>query len=115
MLKVVLCVLALSLAALSRGAEPLIDNERVTVWDTMSALPPAQHDFVAVSFAKKAKPFFGHKGDIAGADGARTAVIELKDPSVAPIPNTSGYKLAFPRPHARKLLENERVIVWNVR
>ncbi len=115
MLRIALCVLALSFAAVSHAAAPVIDNERVTVWDTMSALPPAQHDFVAVSFAKMAKPFFGHKGDIAGTDGVRTAVIELKDLSVAPIPNTSGYQLAFPRPHARKLLENERVIVWNVR
>src|SRR5580692_809139 len=73
MLKISLCVLALSCAALSEAAPPVIDNERVTVWDTMSALPPAQHDFVAVSFAKKAKPFFGHKGDIAGTDGVRTA------------------------------------------
>ena len=115
MLKITLCVLALGLAAVSQAAPPVIDNERVTVWDTMNALPPAQHDFVAVSFANKAKPFFGHKGDIAGTDGVRTAVIELKDLSVAPIPNTSGYQLAFPRPNARKLLENDRVIVLNVR
>ena len=92
MLKITLCVLALGLAAVSQAAPPVIDNERVTVWDTMHALPPAQHDFVAVSFAKKGKPFFGHKGDVAGADGVRTAVIELKDPSVAPIANTGVYR-----------------------
>jgi hypothetical protein len=115
MLRIILCVLALSLGGVSQGAEPVIDNERVTVWDTMSALPPSQHDFVAVSFATKAKPVFGHKGEIAGSDGVRTAVIELKDLEVAPIANDSGYQLAFPRPHAKKLLENARVIVWNVR
>lgn len=115
MLKLALCVVALSLAAVSRGAEPVIDNERVTVWDTMSVLPPLQHDFVAVSFAKKTRPVFGHQGEIAGTDGVRMAVIELKDPGVAPLANTSGYQLAFPRAHAKKLLENARVIVWNVR
>jgi hypothetical protein len=113
--RVMLCVLALSLAAVSLSAEPLIDNERVTVWDTMTVLPPMQHDFVAVSFAKKTKPVFGHKGEIAGTDGARTAVIELKDPIVAPMAKTSGYPLAFPRPHAKKILENARVIAWSVR
>jgi hypothetical protein len=32
---------------------------------------------------------------------------------VAPIENTSGYPLAFPRPGVKKVLENERVIVWD--
>ena len=30
-----------------------------------------------------------------------------------PLPNTTGYPNAFPRPHVKKLLENERVIVWS--
>jgi hypothetical protein len=30
-----------------------------------------------------------------------------------PIVNASGYPLAFPRPHAKKLLENDKVIVWD--
>jgi hypothetical protein len=113
MLRISLCILALSFAALSRGAEPLIDNDRVTVWDTTSALPPAQHDFVAVSLTQKGMAFFGHRGAIPSKDGARTVVVELKDNPPAPIPNNSGYPLAFPRPHAQKLLENDRVIVWN--
>jgi hypothetical protein len=32
---------------------------------------------------------------------------------VAAIANTSGYPLAFPRPGSKKILENERVIVWD--
>jgi hypothetical protein len=113
MLRISLCILALSFAALSRGAEPAIDNDRVTVWDTASALPPAQHDFVAVSLTQKGTAVFGHRGAIPSKDGARTVVVELKDNSPAPIPNNTVYPLAFPRPHARKLLENDRVIVWN--
>jgi hypothetical protein len=99
--------------AVSHGAEPVLDNDRVTVWDTTSALPPAQHDFVAVPLSQKGTAFFGHKGDIAGKPGTRTVVIEIKDHPLAPITNGSGYPLAFPRRYARKLLENDQVVVWD--
>jgi hypothetical protein len=101
------------IATLSHGAEPVLDNERVTVWDTVNALPPAQHDFVAVSLSQKGTAVFGHTGDIAGKPGIRTVVIELKDHPLAPIANNSGYPLAFPRRYATKLLENEQVVVWD--
>jgi hypothetical protein len=113
MLRISLCIVALSFAALCRGAEPVIDNDRVTVWDTTSTLPPAQHDFVAVPLTRKGTAVFGHRGAVPSKDGARTVVVELKDASPAPIPNNTGYPLAFPRPHAKKLLENDRIIVWN--
>jgi hypothetical protein len=108
-------LLAFSFAALAQGAEPIIDNERVTVWDTVSPLPPAEHDFVAVSLSKKGTAVLGHKGDIPGQAGSRTVVIELKDHPVAPIPNNSGYPNAFPRPRITKLLETGRIIVWSYR
>jgi hypothetical protein len=47
------------------------------------------------------------------ATDARTIVIELQDAKVAPLPNSSGYPLAFPRPGSKKLLENDRVVVWS--
>jgi hypothetical protein len=99
----------------AQGAQPLIDNERVTVWDNNGPLPPAQHDFVAVSLSKKGTAAFGHKGDIPGGAGAHTVVIELKDGHVAPYENTSGYPNAFPRPRVEKLLENDRVVAWSYR
>jgi hypothetical protein len=108
-------VLALSFAALSWSAEPVIDNDRVTVWDTTEALPPAQHDFVQVSLSRKGTAHFGHRGSAAGKAGERTVVIELKDHGPPPMANTSGYPLAFPRPHVRKLLENDEVVVWDYR
>ncbi len=43
----------------------------------------------------------------------RSMVIDLKDHPVPPIGNTTSYPLAFPRPGAKKLLENARVIVWD--
>jgi hypothetical protein len=113
MLRMTLSIVILSLAALSHSAEPVIENDRVVVWDTTTAMPPAQHDFVAVSLSQKGTVIFGHQGTIPSKDGARTVVIELKDNSPPPIANSTAYPLAFPRPHAKKLLENDRVIVWN--
>ncbi len=112
-MKTAFFALTVCCAALSQAAEPIIDNERVTVWDTTAALPPAAHDFVAVSLSNKGTAVFGHKGDTPGAAGSRTVVIELKDRPVAPIPNKSGYPNAFPRPRVKKLFENGRVIVWS--
>jgi hypothetical protein len=94
-------------------AQPALANERVTVWDTTGVMPPVQNDFIAVPLSRKGTAYFGHKGDTPGKAGARTVVIELKDHATAPIPNNSGYPLAFPRPRAKKLLENDKVIVWD--
>jgi hypothetical protein len=48
-------------------------------------------------------------------EGSRSLIIELKDHPVAPYENKTGYPLAFPRPHVKKLLENNRVILWSYR
>jgi hypothetical protein len=106
-------VLLLCCAALCQAAQPIIDNERVTVWDVTGPLPAAQHDFVAVSVTKKGTAILGHKGDTPGKAGERTIVIDLKDHPVAPLPNKTGYPNAFPRPRVKKLFENDRVIVWS--
>ncbi len=45
----------------------------------------------------------------------RTTEIALKDSDRRPAANTSGYPLAFPRPGARKLIDNDRVFVWDNR
>jgi hypothetical protein len=103
----------LACATSSHAADPVIDNERVTVWDTTSALPAAQHDFVAVSLDHKGHAKFGHKGEVPAKSGAHTVVVELKGVKVPPLENTSGLPLAFPRPHVQKLFENDQVVVWN--
>jgi hypothetical protein len=108
------------------AAKPVIDNDRVTVWDVTwtkgTANPAAGHDRDVVmmtltgpgagtaSFIAK-----GKERNKPGAIGARSLVIELKDHPVPPIENKTGYPLAFPRPHVKKLLENSRVIVWSYR
>ena len=113
MLKLYFGVLTLSVAALAHSAEPAIDNERVTVWDTSEAFPPAQHDFVAVSLSKLGTAHFGHQGEKPGKAGERMVIVELKDHLEPPIANTSGLPPAFPRPHAKKLIDNDKVVVWD--
>jgi hypothetical protein len=112
--------LALSLSAASnvgvaQDIQPKIDNERVSVFDAAGTLPRAEHDFVVVSLASKGTAEFHHSGDIPGKAGSRVIVIELKDSPSKTYPNNSGYPNAFPRPGAKRLLENERVIVWSYR
>jgi hypothetical protein len=113
MLRIFACLLAMSFAGASYGAAAIIDNDRVTVWDSTTALPPAGHDFVAVPLSHAGVARWGHQGAVPSKDGARTIVIELKDGPLATIPNKSGYPAAFPRPHTKKLFENDRVIVWS--
>jgi hypothetical protein len=100
----------------SLAADPtsVIDNERVRVFDTTATLPAMPGDFVAISF-EKGTAVFGHAGETAGTDGARSIVIDLKNNPVPPLANNSGYPNAYPRPHIEKLLENDRVIVWRYR
>jgi hypothetical protein len=105
--------IALVFCLVVRAAPPIIDNERVTVWDVTGKLPAAERDFVAVSLTRKGTAVLGHKGETPGKDGERTVVIELKEHPVAPLPNKTGFPNAFPRPHVKKLLENDRVIVWS--
>lgn len=93
--------------------KPAIDNERVTVWNVAS--PSATNDIpsmdtVVISSAGNAA--FFPKGKEPQVTG-RSLLISLKDHPVPPIKNTSGYPLGFPRPGAKKLLENDRVIVWD--
>jgi hypothetical protein len=107
--------LANGAATPTQGPAPIIDNERVTVWDMSSSLGPAEHDFVTISLSSKGSATFNQKGATAGRAGLRSVIIELKDNHVPPIANNSGYPNAFPRPHAKRLLENDRVIVWSYR
>jgi hypothetical protein len=113
-------------SAICEGAQPIVDNERITIWDVAwskaepSPVPRHAHDFLTIYLA--AAPGGTHKtGDVVlahqGASdlnpGERTVIIELKDHPVPPIPNRSGYPPAFPRPHVKKILDNDRIVVWS--
>jgi hypothetical protein len=108
-------------AVYGQESRPVIDNERVTVWDVAGTQgqsdPGGRGSNVVVLWLTGAKArtasFKEDRGEDPG-DGRRLA-IALKDHPVPPIENKTGYPAAFPRPHVKKLLENDRVIVWSYR
>ncbi len=113
-----LIALTVACAALyGQDLKPVIDNERVRVWDQPGArVSDLDAVVMRLTGSKAGTAFFSPKGDKrrwVGND--RSLVIELKDYPVPPLENKTGYPLAFPRPHVKKLLENDRVIVWSYR
>jgi predicted metal-dependent enzyme (double-stranded beta helix superfamily) len=130
------------LAGPASAATPVIDNERVTVWDVRvdkgAATTPTPLDMdsvimfleggrVRTTFAngkthvalrKFGDALFIPKGSVASdtllsAGPAHEIVIALKDKAEPPVPNDSGLPPAFPRPGSVKVLENPRVVVWH--
>jgi hypothetical protein len=100
--------------------KPVIDNDRVAVWDVTGPTSAQPLDAVVVSLSGRAEflpkgmtPKITEEKSAAEKTAARSFVIDLKDHPVPPIANTTGYPLAFPRPGSKKLLENARVIVWD--
>ena len=51
--------------------------------------------------------------EVISASPARLVVVELKDHPEPPYANKSGYPPAFPRSGSKKVLDNDRVVVWN--
>lgn len=102
---------AILLATLLAQA-PVIDNQRVRVWQN-EQVPVGDLDAVSVIVnGAAARATFVPKGAAKPTQPA-TLTVELKDVTVPPMVNTSGYPAAFPRPAIQKLLENDRVIVWD--
>jgi hypothetical protein len=112
---VLACTATLSLlaSAAALAAEPVIDNERVAVYNTAEALPASTYDFVAIDLDHKGKAKWGHKGEVPGKNGSHSVIVELKGSKLPPIENTTGLPLAFPRDRVEKLFENDHVVVWN--
>jgi quercetin dioxygenase-like cupin family protein len=139
---IVLWFTALCLQSPADRVEPIIDNQRVAVWDltwTAAKTQPVHHghDFITVHVtggifettlpdgtSKTAAMKIGdvefeakgttHRVHKAKGGNPRTIEIELKDYSVTPLANTSGLPNAFPRDGVKKLLENGRVTIWDV-
>jgi hypothetical protein len=121
---------------------PVIDNERVAVWDIVltpgqpASLQRYENDFVTMFLvggeirttdvngkASVVSRNFGdavyskkgteEKEEVISGSPARLIVVELKDHPVPPLVNKSGYPAAFPRPGSKNVFDNERVAVWN--
>ena len=110
MIQMLLLCMMLFQAASPTATKPVIDNDRVTVQDVSSSVSMQPTDAVVVSLSGSAA--FVPKGTAPKITG-RSFVIDLKDHPVPPIENKSGYPLAFPRPGAKKVFENDLVIVWD--
>jgi hypothetical protein len=107
------------------GARPIMDNPRVTVWDlTWSRGVPevmerTTTNAIWVSLTpNEGQVVYWPRGSARRAAAsenamARSIVVSLKDAPTATMENKSGYPNAFPRPGSRKILENERVIIWD--
>lgn len=110
MLHILLLCTMLFQAGSPTAAKPAIDNDRVTVWEVRDSPLAQPLNAVVISFSGTAT--FVPTGTTPKTSG-RSIVIDLKDHPVPPIANTSGYPPAYPRPGSKKLLENDRVIVWD--
>ena len=111
-------IAVVALLASPFASMPIVDNERVTVWDVTSGDPNGPRysgETVWVSLSRPGEVAFKAAGTHfdAAALGGRAIVIDLKDHPAAPLLNTSGYPNAFPRPGVKKLFENGRVVVWD--
>jgi hypothetical protein len=101
------------LLLLAPQAKQLIDNQRATVWEGPGQTAGgAEYDRVMIDLTKPGSAVFIKKGD-APKDFKRAIVIDIKDVNTPPVPNNTGYPLAFPREGVKKLFENNRVIVWD--
>ena len=133
-------LLLIPLLASAQSEQPIIDNDRVTVWDvTWEKNQPGfavagDHDAVTVYLVggdfktpsgvvtrKIGDAVFRPKGArssemwLGSGTPPRATEIALKDSEKRPAANTSGNPLAFPRPGTKKLIDNDRVFVWDSR
>jgi hypothetical protein len=128
MTRALFAILFVTVSAVAADQDkPIIDNDRVAVWDitwTKGASVPAgsaAFDTVEMYIAgpKKAQAVFTPRGgrpaahETSDSNPPRSIFIELKDHPVPPVANKTGYPNAFPRPRVKKLLENNRVVVWS--
>ena len=131
MTSAILILAAILAQAPPAGPLPVIENERVRVWQNVQPMGGMVMDSIAITVGPTATAVFVPKGQAIGGGGNSLVItgdtrpraaqesrdlallIELKDHTVAPLTNTSGQPDAFPRPGILKLLENDRVIVWD--
>ena len=110
-------IIGLCLGAAAQAAQPIIDNDRVTVFDETSPMQPRTRDYVVVYLngPRKGEATLGKAGTAPNMDGAHCIIIELNNHPVDRLPNKTGYPNAFPRPHVKKLYETDKVLVWSYR
>ena len=115
MIRALLLCVALFQAGSPSAQKPIIENDRVAVWDVTDTSAAQPTDAIIVSLSGNAA--FVPKGTAPEirrrTPAERSIVIGLKDSPAPAYTNTTKYPLAFPRPGSKKVLENDRVIVWD--
>jgi len=128
-------------AEAEKSVAPLIDNERVRVWDVVltkgQRMPIKKYELDAVQLfltdgdirvnnahgsskeekRKEGEAVFIKRGteieeEMASETPIHSVIVELKDKLGAPMENKTGLPNAFPRPRASLVLENARLAVW---
>ena len=93
-----------------------LESPRVHVWADRGS-EPASGTLPSIRITLDGKVEYRAAGAPAAPKtslpGGYAVVIELKDAKVAPLPNTTKFPLAFPRPNVKKVLENDRVLIWD--
>ena len=106
-------LLLLGTLAYSQSSKPIIDNDRVTVWDGQSfAAGTAELDTVRVQIELRKATFFKRGAAIPASDGKREVRIQIQDKLVPAQVDATKYPKAFPRPGSRKVLETDRSVTW---
>ena len=121
---------------------PIIDNERVTVWD-LTIKPGESHNLAKQDFATVNLYLSGDQVRVIDKSGREATITrKVSDVDFEPIgtekteqvlgnsplhvvqvalsnhpsphyAGNTGYPLAFPRPGSQKVFENDRIIVWS--
>jgi hypothetical protein len=100
----------------------IVQNAFVTVreaeWSHDEPLPTGDRHDVAVVFLEgrpTGEVAFARRGALLEApdDDGRAIVIELEDRPMTHYPKPRDVPVAFPRPGSKKVLENDRVVVWD--
>jgi hypothetical protein len=89
-------------AEAAAGATPVSTLPQVRIWldGHVQYLQPGAHPET-------------HAAATSRGPAAAEIVIDLKDTQIPPHKNGTSYPLAFPRPGSKKVLENDRVIIWD--
>jgi hypothetical protein len=107
------------------SARPVIDNPRTTVWDLSwtKGVPAGMERTSTNALWISVAPSPGtvvywpkgaeRRASQSSGTPAHMVVVDIKDGPPGTLPNKSGYPNAFPRPGSKKILENERVVVWD--
>ena len=87
----------------------ILANPRVAVTDGKDT-GTRSHDAVVVDLKTATARYVKASTPLEARE--RSIIIELLQPPIGPLPNTTGLPAAFDRPGIAKLLDNERVTVW---